>query len=121
MKIEKLLVEGFNIAKKLCLPSVIYLILSALTVLGMIASFSFVWDPVGFLGQVAWTGLWTYVLNDICKRGYEGLSWFLLLLPVIIGALVLFGIGGAAIYSIDHDNNGKEKFVVHESHGHYTQ
>ena len=112
MKIQKLLVEGLNIAKKLCLPSVIYLILSALTVLGMIASFSFVWDPVGFLGQVAWTGLWTYVLNDICKRGHEGLSWFLLLLPVIIGALVLFGIGGAAVYAIDHDNDGEEGFFA---------
>jgi hypothetical protein len=27
---------------------------------------------------------WTWILNFICKSGYPGVSWFLLLLPYIL-------------------------------------
>jgi hypothetical protein len=82
-------------AKKLCAPSLVYLVLSGLTLVWMVLSFSFVFHPIDFLGKTAWTGLWTYALDLICKRGYEGLAWLLVFLPFIIGGIVLFAVGGS--------------------------
>ena len=28
--------------------------------------------------------LWTWILNIICKSGYEAVSWFLVLLPILL-------------------------------------
>jgi hypothetical protein len=36
------------------------------------------------LVKLGYVGFWTFVLNLICKAGYKNLSWFLVLLPVIL-------------------------------------
>lgn len=112
MQIGKLFDQGIAIARKLCMPSFVYLILSGLTLLGMVLTLTFVFDPVDFLGKVVWTGLWTYVLDLICKRGYEGLSWLLVFLPFIIGILVLFGVGGAAFLAYEDNKKGREGLLT---------
>ena len=66
----------------LCPPSLIYLVISLLSlvfsmrfhnmnVLSMIASFLFIL-------------LWTWLLNYLCYRRHETLSWILLLLPLVL-------------------------------------
>ena len=32
---------------------------------------------------------WTFVLNSICKAGYKNLSWFILLLPFVLGFILI--------------------------------
>jgi len=39
--------------------------------------------------KLGYVGFWTFVLNLICKAGYKNLSWFLVLLPVILFFMVL--------------------------------
>lgn len=36
---------------------------------------------------------WTFVLNLICKAGYKSLSWFLVLLPIILFFIIIFLLG----------------------------
>ena len=54
-----------------------------------------------FLGQALYIAFWTLVLQGLCKAGYEGLSWFVFLFPlvmffVIIGAGMLAAGGSLA-------------------------
>ena len=37
-----------------------------------------------FIIKVVYVLFWTWILNLICKSGFESISWFLVLLPFII-------------------------------------
>jgi hypothetical protein len=37
-----------------------------------------------FVVKVLYVLFWTWILNLLCKNGYESVSWFLFLLPYII-------------------------------------
>lgn len=45
-----------------------------------------------FIVKIIYVLFWTYVLNLICKDGYPGLSWALILLPFIVftSIIILF-------------------------------
>ncbi len=70
----------------LCAPAIVYLVLVVVGILaqmmGGVATF------FGTLGHIIVAGIWTWLLNFICKSGYIGLSWFLVFLPIIMGILV---------------------------------
>jgi hypothetical protein len=42
-----------------------------------------------FVMKIVYILFWTWVLNLICKDGYEGISWFLVLLPFIMLFLLI--------------------------------
>ena len=70
----------------LCIPALIYLILSVFSLLYFITRYSF--------GTVAlkaiFIALWTWLLNFICSKGYTVIAWIILLLPfIIIGMFML--------------------------------
>ena len=89
--------------KNLCTPSYVYLVVS------MIALFVIAIQNVGntdrycvgyyscgvsstlmvFIIKLMYILFWTWVLNLICSAGYSGISWFLLLLPLIIFFLLI--------------------------------
>jgi len=59
---------------------------------------------VSILLHVAFIGLWTFILNWICKKGFKWVSWGLVVLPYLFAALVwLIGVEIMAI-------NGMEGF-----------
>jgi hypothetical protein len=37
-----------------------------------------------FVIKILYVLFWTWILNLICKSGYESVSWFLFLLPYIV-------------------------------------
>ena len=37
-----------------------------------------------FIGKLIYVLFWTWLLNVFCKAGYEKLSWFLVLLPIVL-------------------------------------
>jgi len=43
------------------------------------------------LAHGVYIAFWTFVLNALCKAGYKSISWFILLLPFIMG-FVLIGL-----------------------------
>src|SRR5210317_1187600 len=44
-----------------------------------------------FAVKILYVFLWTWILNLLCKKGFTGLSWLLVLLP-LIGMFVLIGL-----------------------------
>jgi hypothetical protein len=104
---------------KLCKPSYVYLVLSAITIILMMvqnagASGTY---KVGmyqcpcnntagiFLGKAIYVAFWTFILDAVCKAGYKSVSWFLVLFPMILGAvlvgLVLMSGGIREGYNVD--------------------
>jgi|TARA_B110000444_G_C18818020_1_gene586173 hypothetical protein len=45
-----------------------------------------------FAIKILYVFLWTWLLNLLCKNGFSGLSWLLVLMP-FIGMFVLIGLG----------------------------
>jgi hypothetical protein len=87
-------------AASLCLPALIYLIIAIISIISTVAYGQF--ELLALVLQIVFVGLWTWLLNYICKRGYEGLSWFLLLLPYIIMAIFLISVGKAAYHMLNN-------------------
>lgn len=73
----------------LCKPAKIYFIISLISC--VVAFFSRV--HVKFIAlKLLVAFAWTAALSWLCKKGFEDLSWLLVLLPYIIYALVFFKI-----------------------------
>ena len=79
---------------------------------------------VMFLFKAIYILFWTFVLNAVCKAGYKEVSWFLVLLPIIlmfvILGMVLINMGAHRVFEgfkeganhkkknkSDHKNEGK--------------
>jgi hypothetical protein len=94
--------------KELCAPALVYFIISIVALLIVllqnlgnrnsynVGSFScrVPNTTLVFIVKLIYILFWTWVLNLICKDGYSGISWLLVLLPfilffVIIGLVLL--------------------------------
>jgi hypothetical protein len=53
--------------------------------------------------KILFGGIWTYLLTWLCKKGYKSVSWFLVLLPFIMIALVV--VFGATAISMSKDSD----------------
>jgi len=66
---------------ELCAPAMLYAIFAGLSILAALFSkFQFVSILIKFLFAVAWT----WFLNYLCLKGYKVISWFLVLLPLLL-------------------------------------
>lgn len=89
--------------KKLCSPAHLYLVLS---VVGMVAMMlqnigntdkycigdyeCDVTSTAGiFVGKAIYIVIWTFILNALCKAGYKKVSWFIVLIPFILMAILI--------------------------------
>ena len=104
---------------QLCTPAYIYFIISILAIaisavqnigsnktynLGMFSCYV----PnciVIFIVKIIYILFWTWILNLICKDGYTGIAWFLVLLPFIL----LFVIMGMVMMYQKKNKNKKQK------------
>jgi hypothetical protein len=85
----------------LCAPALLYLIIGILSICYYITKYS----VTTVLMKAVFVALWTIVLNYICSKGYEVVSWVLVLLPFIL-------IGLFMLIILEHV--GKEKFGAPE-------
>tara|TARA_B100000902_G_C27232073_1_gene875398 strand:- start:408 stop:749 length:342 start_codon:yes stop_codon:yes gene_type:complete len=95
--------KKINKVKSLCTPAYIYLVISILSLISMmfqnkdntdkfclgeyecnVENTAFI-----FLYQGIYIILWTFILNCLCKAGYKNISWFLVLFPFLLLAVVL--------------------------------
>ena len=44
---------------------------------------------VMFVFKAVYILFWTFILNSLCKAGYKAISWFLVLLPIILLFVIL--------------------------------
>jgi hypothetical protein len=91
--------------KKLCTPALVYFIISIISIIVMaiqnygntdlycLGMYSCNVTSIGiiFVLKFIYVLFWTWVLNIICRNGYENVSWFLVLFPYIL-LFVLLGL-----------------------------
>jgi hypothetical protein len=73
----------------LCNPAKLYIVLAVLTF------FIGIFNGIGImilLVNLFFAFIWTYILNWLCKKGYQYFSWFIVLFPYIILLIVLMGV-----------------------------
>lgn len=62
-----------------------------------------------FLAKFLYIVFWTFILNSICKTGFSGISWFLVLFPFIfmfvaLGIMILRGQHLEGMHHMDGEN-----------------
>ena len=101
----------FKTIKQLCTPAQIYFAVSFLSIFSMMiqnvsnphqyccgdfSANSPISNVFYFVFKIVYVLVWTYILNLLCKKGYNTMSWTLLLLPLIgmfiIIALILISL-----------------------------
>jgi hypothetical protein len=68
---------------KLCTPAIVYLVLAIIALI-----FNIQYSFLSIFLHVIFIGLWTFILNWICKKGFVWISWALVVLPYLFAALV---------------------------------
>jgi len=101
----------------LCTPAQIYLGISLITFLGILSQNYNSNDTytVGtykvhlqhsnmmyFVFKFMYIITWTFILQRLCRSGYKNISWFLVLLPYILGAVL---IGIFLLMNVKHPGN----------------
>jgi len=69
----------------LCSPAFIYFVIAIIGIIMAIKRTGFISGIVSLLFVM----IWTWFLNYLCKKGYKGISWFLLFLPFLSVLLVI--------------------------------
>jgi hypothetical protein len=74
---------------KLCTPAKLYFVLALLSII--ISAFSGV-KLLAIAVKLLFAVVWTLVLSFICDKGFTPVSWFLVLLPLVVMVLVTIGL-----------------------------
>jgi len=89
--------------ESLCTPAKIYLVIAAIaSVIALSNNAKF----GGIAVRLFFAFLWTYVLSFLCKKGYDNLSWFLVLFPYVVILLVELRIANLTKYNTILTNVG---------------
>jgi len=73
---------------KLCTPAKIYFVIAVLACI--VALFNGL-GVISTLVKLIFAFIWTFLLGWLCSKGYQSLSWFLVLLPYVIILLAIVG------------------------------
>lgn len=76
--------KGMSISK-LCTPAMLYFVLSVIAIIMAIFTN---FQPMSILVKILWVLFYTWFLNFLCDKGYTAISWFLVLLPFFMLAVV---------------------------------
>lgn len=78
--------SGMETIMSLCPPALLYLALYVVSVIAQLMGGNYGFGMA--IGGLIMAAIWVWILNYLCRVGYQGLSWFLVFLPVIIMILV---------------------------------
>ena len=93
-----------------CTPTVIYLMIGVLGIIFSGFTGRYERAPLLMLGEVIHTIFWTALLYWLCSIGYSGVSWFILLVPIIfIFLLVVFEAN--VLSALGHEEKSKEVHI----------
>jgi hypothetical protein len=74
---------------KLCTPAKIYF---AIAVIACVVALINGLGIIAVFVKLLFAFIWTFVLSMLCSKGYQSLSWFLVLLPYIVILLGVIGL-----------------------------
>ena len=77
-----------GVLSSLCAPAKLYGLFSLVSVAGLVYS----QEVLGAVSHGVFGVIWVFILNMLCVEGWSGLSWFLVIVPMLI-TVVLFIIG----------------------------
>ena len=129
MKLSKINLRDF------CTPSLIYLGISSIVVISVVLQnifngnsnelcvgaykCTFTHKLVVLIFKIFYIIFWTWLLNYLCKIGYKEVSWFLLLIPFLIGAIIIGAVlilaPGMVYGSSNHPAHHSGHNIVHHS------
>lgn len=75
--------------KNLCTPAKVYF---AIGVLSCIFALFNSMPILAVFVKLIFIFIWAFLLNLLCSKGYQNLSWFLVLLPYILMLLIVVGV-----------------------------
>ena len=81
-------VDYFKSVSKYCTPAQVYLVLA---VIGLLSEFMINFSLITLVVHAIVAILFGFILNWICRKGYTGISWAIVLLPYVL-AVVFFGL-----------------------------
>lgn len=67
-----------------CTPLILYIIISAVGLLGMLFSTSQQNKTSTILTSLAWSAFWSYVMYWLCQSCNQGWAWALFLVPMVL-------------------------------------
>jgi hypothetical protein len=103
-----------------CMPTVIYLTLSAIGVIGSTLFGRYSMAPGVMLSEIIHIAFWTAILYFLCATGYTGVSWFILLIPFILwGIFIVFGANFLQMIDLKQTVNASEEGTVATQQGAY--
>jgi hypothetical protein len=82
------MVDGINLSEA-CMPARVYFFITLVSI--VVALFNGV-NIIAVVMKVLFGLVWFVALKWLCDKGYEKVSWFLVLLPYIIIAFIFFKI-----------------------------
>lgn len=109
-----------NKVKSLCTPAQLYLGLSVISAVGLIiqnctdpytlcvGSFSTpspIHNLTYFIVQSLYVLFWTWIINKMCKKGWNKLAWLIVLFP-IVAMFVIVGLLFVALQNVNEERNG---------------
>lgn len=71
---------------EMCVPAIVYLVMS---LLGLFGSLMHMTNALTFIAQLIYICVWTALINWVCSKGYIGMAWLLVFLPIIILAIAI--------------------------------
>ena len=74
---------------KLCTPAKIYF---AIAVIACVVALINGMGIISVFMKLVFAFIWTFILGWLCSKGYQSLSWFLVLLPYIVILLGVIGL-----------------------------
>jgi hypothetical protein len=98
----------------LCSPALLYLIIGIIAIISMVYSKT---DTQTVAMKGLFIAIWTWFLNFLCSKGHKGISWFLVILPFVIMALVIFSMSNIIRGKLDHQKEmykNKDHHTVHK-------
>lgn len=72
-----------------CLPTVIYVTLATVSILIRALKGSYDATSTVLVAELIHALFWTAIMYWLCSRGYSVLSWFILLIPLILTAVFI--------------------------------
>jgi hypothetical protein len=101
--------------KGLCLPLVIYIVLCVIGVVTNILMQGIIKKNINYVilfSNILMNILFGVLMYVLCLNGYSGISWFILLFPIIMGVVFFIMLTGSLIFL---DKISKKLKIKHKS------
>lgn len=96
-----------------CLPTVFYVTLATVSILIRAIRGNYDANIAILVGELIHALFWTFIMYWLCSRGYSLLSWFILLIPLILTAAFIILYETTFLHNMTNTANNSDTTVTH--------